>query len=62
MPNETRDFPKRFDFAEAEPRLYERWLEAKAFRSAYASDGSVQDETRKDAETYVVALRAVDGE
>jgi valyl-tRNA synthetase len=53
---ETRDFPKRFDFKEAEQRIYQAWADARAFRAAYAADGTVQDEARKDAETFVIVI------
>lgn len=51
-----RDFPKRFDFAEAEPRISQRWIDTDAFRAAYAPDGTVLDETRKDAEPFVIVI------
>ncbi len=56
MANEARDFPKRFDYREAEPRIYKRWLEENAFRSAYNSEGVLEDASRKDAEPYVVVI------
>ncbi len=49
-------FPKRFDFSEAEPRIYAKWREAKAFSPAYAPDGTVVRESAKDAETYVICI------
>ena len=51
-----REFPKRFDFAEAESRIYARWKAANAFASAYDSQGNVLDETKKDAETFVIVI------
>src|SRR5262245_40806776 len=56
MGSVPRDFPKRFDFREAEPRLYRRWLEAGAFRSAYASDGSLRDLGRREAEPFTIVI------
>jgi valyl-tRNA synthetase len=50
------DFPKRFDFREAEPRIYQQWLDENCFRSAYGPDGTVQDETRKDAPPFVIVI------
>jgi valyl-tRNA synthetase len=55
-PAAERGFPKRFDFREAEPRLYQRWLEADAFRTARAPDGSVRDPARADAPPFVVVI------
>jgi valyl-tRNA synthetase len=49
-------FPKRFDFKEAEPRLYARWREADAFASAFAADGSLRRPERKDAEPFVIVI------
>jgi len=51
-----REFPKRFDFREAEPRIYQRWLDARAFRSAYDSSGKNVDPTRKDAPSFTVVI------
>ena len=56
MSAEPRDFPKRFAFAEAEPRITQRWLDARAFRSAYSPDGTVIDADRKDAEPFVIVI------
>ncbi len=53
---ETRDFPKRFDFKEAETRIYERWTEAKAFRSAYAADGTLLNPAKKDAKPFTIVI------
>jgi valyl-tRNA synthetase len=52
----TRDFPKRFDFREAEPRIYRRWMDAKAFRSAYDAEGNVVDRSRKDARPFTIVI------
>jgi valyl-tRNA synthetase len=51
-----QEFPKRFDYREAEPRLYQRWLDAKAFESARAPDGSVRDASRAEAEPFVIVI------
>ncbi len=51
-----REFPKRFDFREAEPRIYQSWLDAQAFRAAYDQNGQVVDEARKDAAPFVVVI------
>lgn len=51
-----QEFPKRFDYREAEPRIYQRWLDAKAFESARAPDGSVRDPARADAEPFVIVI------
>ncbi|MEM7675654.1 MAG: valine--tRNA ligase, partial [Myxococcota bacterium] len=53
---DTREFPKRFDFRSAEPQIYQQWLDADAFRSAWSSDGKVRDEARKDATPFVVVI------
>ncbi len=49
-------FPKRFDFREAEGRLYEQWLEAGCFESAYASDGTLKKPRRKDGRPFVIVI------
>ncbi len=53
---ETREFPKRFDFRDAEPQIYQQWVDADAFRTAWSPDGKVVDEARKDAETFVIVI------
>ncbi|MEO1334142.1 MAG: valine--tRNA ligase, partial [Myxococcota bacterium] len=53
---DTREFPKRFDFRSAEPQIYQQWLDADAFRSAWSPDGEVSDEARKDATPFVVVI------
>ncbi|MCK6552076.1 valine--tRNA ligase [Myxococcota bacterium] len=50
------EFPKRFDYREAEPRLYQRWLDANAFQSAYAPDGTLRDPKKKDAKPFVIVI------
>jgi valyl-tRNA synthetase len=56
MPGITREFPKRFDFREAEPRISRRWLDARAFRSAYDADGTLVDPSRADAEPFTIVI------
>jgi valyl-tRNA synthetase len=56
MTTVTREFPKRFDFREAEPRIYRRWMDAKAFRSAYDAEGKVVDPSRKDARPFTIVI------
>lgn len=51
-----REFPKRFDYREAEPRLYQRWLDQDAFRAAYDEDGRCRNEAKKDAKPFVVVI------
>jgi valyl-tRNA synthetase len=51
-----REFPKRFDFKEAEPRIYQRWTEAKAFESARDPSGQVRDPSRANAKPYVIVI------
>lgn len=51
-----REFPKRFDYREAEPRLYQRWLDHEAFRAAYDEDGRCRNEAKKDAPPFVVVI------
>ena len=53
---DTREFPKRFDFRDAEPQIYQQWLDADAFRTAWTPDGVVQDQARKDAQTFVIVI------
>jgi valyl-tRNA synthetase len=50
------EFPKRFDFREAEPRLYDRWLTAEAFAPAWRSDGSLRDPSKKDARPFTIVI------
>src|SRR5262245_30443284 len=50
------EFPKRFDYREAEPRLYRRWIDAGAFATAYAPDGTLRDPSRKDAKPFVMVI------
>jgi valyl-tRNA synthetase len=52
----TREFPKRFDFREAEPRIYQTWLDANAFQTAYDEQGNLRDPARKDAEPFVIVI------
>ncbi|ACY15691.1 valine--tRNA ligase [Haliangium ochraceum] len=52
----TREFPKRFDFREAEPRIYQRWLDVGAFDTAYDQDGTLRDPARADAEPFVIVI------
>jgi valyl-tRNA synthetase len=49
-------FPKRFDYQEAEPRIYRRWKDENAFRTAYDSQGNLQDPSRKDARPFVIVI------
>ena len=56
MTTVIREFPKRFDFREAEPRIYQRWLDARSFRSAHDSAGKLVDPTRNDAPTFTVVI------
>ncbi len=51
-----RAFPKRFDYKEAEDRLYQRWREAHAFQPAYGADGALLHPERKDAQPYVIVI------
>lgn len=51
-----RAFPKRFDFSEAEPRIYERWMAAEAFQPAYKPDGSVRDPARAEAAPFTIVI------
>ena len=53
---DTREFPKRFDFRDAEPQIYDRWVAADAFRTAWSPEGEVQDEERKDADPFVIVI------
>jgi len=50
------EHPKRFDFREAEPRLYQKWLDADAFSPAYNQDGTVRDQSKKDAKPFVIVI------
>ena len=50
------EHPKRFDFREAEPRLYQKWLDADAFQPAYNQDGTVRDAAKKDAKPFVIVI------
>lgn len=54
--DDHRQFPKRFDYAEAEPRLYQRWRDADAFATAYGPDGANVDAAKKDAKPYVIVI------
>jgi valyl-tRNA synthetase len=56
MTTVTREFPKRFDFREAEPRIYRRWMEAQAFRPAYDPAGNVFDPSRKNGKPFTVVI------
>ena len=51
----TREFPKRFDFREAEPRIYQKWLDADAFQTAYDEQGRLRP-GRADAEPFVIVI------
>ncbi|HWN71122.1 MAG TPA: valine--tRNA ligase, partial [Haliangium sp.] len=51
----TREFPKRFDFREAEPRIYQKWLDADAFQTAYDEQGELRP-GRADAEPFVIVI------
>ncbi len=51
-----REFPKRFDYAEAEPRIYQRWLDAQAFRTAWDSEGRSVDPDRKTARPFTIVI------
>ena len=53
---DAREFPKRFDFRDAEPQIYRQWVDANAFRTAWSPTGEVQDETRKAAEPFVIVI------
>ncbi|MBI2376970.1 MAG: valine--tRNA ligase [Deltaproteobacteria bacterium] len=52
----AREFPKRFDFKEAEPRIYQSWLDAHAFDAAYDSSGVLERPEKKDAKPFVVVI------
>ncbi|MBK8009926.1 MAG: valine--tRNA ligase [Deltaproteobacteria bacterium] len=54
--NEGPTFPKRFDFREAETRIYARWIENNAFQSAYKPDGTIVDEARAQKPPFVVVI------
>ena len=43
----NKPIPKRFDFREAEPRIYDKWMDAKAFETAYDSEGNLKTPLRK---------------
>jgi len=49
-------FPKRFDFSEAERRIYNRWLESGCFESAYDDRGAVRHAERKDGRPFVIVI------
>jgi valyl-tRNA synthetase len=51
-----REFPKRFDYAEAEPRIYQRWLDSHAFRTAYDSSGTNVDPKKKNAKPFTIVI------
>jgi valyl-tRNA synthetase len=51
----TREFPKRFDFREAEPRIYQKWLDADAFQTAYDEQGNLRP-GKKDAPPFVIVI------
>jgi len=50
------EFPKRFDFREAEPRIYQRWMDEGCFGSAVAPDGTVRDPERAQAAPFVICI------
>ncbi len=56
MATTTREFPKRFDFREAEPRIYARWIDAGAFRAARDPEGGVVDPARADARPFTIVI------
>jgi valyl-tRNA synthetase len=49
-------FEKRFDFREAEQRIYRTWMERNAFQSAYGPDGVLQIPEKKDATPYTLVI------
>ncbi|NJK89472.1 MAG: class I tRNA ligase family protein [Myxococcales bacterium] len=49
-------FPKRFDFREAEPRVYQRWLDARCFEAAYDPEGRVRDRRRAAGRPFVMVI------
>ena len=51
-----RTFPKRFDYREAEARIYRKWEEARAFSPAFGVDGSLVHAERKNAEPFVMVI------
>jgi len=53
---ETSQFPKRFDFKDAEPRIYDKWINAKAFDTAYDSEGNVRNPKKKDAKPFTIVI------
>src|SRR5215510_4139837 len=55
-PTTSITFPKRFEYKEAEPRIYQRWVDARAFDSAYAPDGSLRNAAKKDARPFVIVI------
>ncbi|MEM1024377.1 MAG: valine--tRNA ligase [Myxococcota bacterium] len=50
------EFPKRFDFREAEPRIYQRWMDEGCFGAAVAPDGTVRDPKRAQARPFVIVI------
>ena len=54
--SEQQEFPRRFDFGAAESRIYDAWMEARAFASAYDSEGRLRDERRRDAKPFVIVI------
>ena len=50
------EFPKRFDFREAEPRIYQRWMDEGCFGTAVSADGSVRDPERARAKPFVICI------
>ncbi|MFO0727309.1 MAG: valine--tRNA ligase [Myxococcota bacterium] len=51
-----REFEKRFDFKEAEQRIYERWQKADAFSTAYDPSGKLKIPAKKDAKPFVIVI------
>jgi valyl-tRNA synthetase len=49
-------FPKRFDFREAEGRIYDRWLEAGCFQSAYDDAGAVRHPRRAGKKPFTIVI------
>ena len=52
----TREFPKRFDFKEAEGRIYQVWKDSGAFHAAYDPQGNLAEEAKKDAQPFVIVI------
>ena len=50
----AQPFPKRFDFSEAEGRIYQKWRDADAFAPAYAQDGELVHPDRQGKPFVIV--------